>query len=143
MPTSCKIDEYIDRCFEFGIANSLDLEKNKTIILEWNFEELNGISFKKGCYMGQELMSRTKHVGEVRKKIFPFESTEDLSAIPLESEVMVNEEKVGVVKAVFGNRALVMLRLEKLRDLGHIESLHAKIQGIEGTVNRPKWTTEI
>lgn len=50
---------------------SKDMVIDKSIPLEWNMENLNAISFTKGCYMGQELTARTKHVGMVRKNIFP------------------------------------------------------------------------
>jgi hypothetical protein len=46
-----------------------DLEVEKSIILEYGFDRLNAISFTKGCYLGQELITRTKHRGEVRKKV--------------------------------------------------------------------------
>ncbi len=46
-----------------------DLEPEKSIILEYNFEALNAISFSKGCYPGQELMARTKHRGQIRKSL--------------------------------------------------------------------------
>ena len=44
-----------------------DLEQNKTILLEAGFDELNGISWDKGCYMGQELTARTKYRGLIKK----------------------------------------------------------------------------
>ena len=43
-----------------------DLEQNKTILLEAGFDELNGISWDKGCYMGQELTARTKYRGLIK-----------------------------------------------------------------------------
>ena len=46
-----------------------DLEPEKSIILEYGFDNLNAISFTKGCYPGQELMARTKHRGQVRKSL--------------------------------------------------------------------------
>lgn len=49
---------------------SKDMILDKSIPLEWNMENLNAISWTKGCYMGQELTARTKHVGALRKNIF-------------------------------------------------------------------------
>ncbi|HAH46151.1 MAG TPA: hypothetical protein DCM07_15115, partial [Planctomycetaceae bacterium] len=37
-------------------------------LLEANFEELNGVSFTKGCYVGQELTARTKHRAKIKKR---------------------------------------------------------------------------
>ena len=43
------------------------LEQEKAFILEYNFEEMQAIDFDKGCYIGQELITRTKRTGEIRK----------------------------------------------------------------------------
>ncbi|BBK38141.1 glycine cleavage system protein T [Allostella sp. ATCC 35155] len=50
---------------------SRDLPIEKAILLESGFDELNGIDWKKGCYMGQELTARTKYRGLVRKRLMP------------------------------------------------------------------------
>ncbi|ETO24828.1 hypothetical protein RFI_12328 [Reticulomyxa filosa] len=48
-----------------------DLLPDKSIILECNFNFINGVSFNKGCYVGQELIARTHHRGTIRKRIYP------------------------------------------------------------------------
>lgn len=45
-----------------------DLVTNRSIILEYGYDALGALSWTKGCYMGQELMARTHHLGHVRKK---------------------------------------------------------------------------
>ena len=50
---------------------SRDLPVEKALLLESGFDELNGVDWKKGCYMGQELTARTKYRGLVRKRLFP------------------------------------------------------------------------
>ena len=49
---------------------SIDATKAKSLLLEMRFDELNGISWTKGCYMGQEITARMKHRNIVKKKIF-------------------------------------------------------------------------
>ena len=49
---------------------SIDAIKAKSLLLEMRFDELNGISWTKGCYMGQEITARMKHRRIVKKKIF-------------------------------------------------------------------------
>ena len=49
---------------------SIDATKNKSLLLEMRFDELNGISWTKGCYMGQEITARMKHRRIVKKQIF-------------------------------------------------------------------------
>lgn len=50
---------------------SRDLPVEKAILLESGFDELNGVDWQKGCYMGQELTARTKYRGLVRKRLMP------------------------------------------------------------------------
>jgi folate-binding protein YgfZ len=50
---------------------SRDLDADKTVLLEAGFDELHGISWSKGCYMGQELTARTKYRGLVKRRLVP------------------------------------------------------------------------
>jgi len=64
--------KYYSKSFELGIAQ-LDLDKLKEKIfgIENNLDELNGIDFKKGCYIGQENTSRIKLRNKLRRRILP------------------------------------------------------------------------
>ncbi len=106
--------EYRHNRFHLGIPDSEDFEKDRSIILEWGFEELHGISFTKGCYMGQELMSRTKHVGQIRKRILPVQFDEIHGAINIGDSVMYQGQAVGEIKAIHDYLALAMLRLDMI-----------------------------
>jgi folate-binding protein YgfZ len=50
---------------------SRDMEPEKSVLLEAGFDELNGVSWTKGCYMGQELTARTKYRGLVKRRLVP------------------------------------------------------------------------
>jgi folate-binding protein YgfZ len=50
---------------------SRDLVVEKSILLEAGFDELNGVDWQKGCYVGQELTARTKYRGLIKKRLFP------------------------------------------------------------------------
>jgi folate-binding protein YgfZ len=50
---------------------SRDLLVEKSILLESGFDELNGVDWQKGCYIGQELTARTKYRGLIKKRLFP------------------------------------------------------------------------
>jgi folate-binding protein YgfZ len=64
------MDEYEKRRVLYGIAEGKELIDE--IPLECNMDFLNSISFSKGCYVGQELVARTKFKGIIRKRIIPF-----------------------------------------------------------------------
>ena len=57
-----------------------DLETEKTVLLEAGFDELNGISWTKGCYMGQELTARTRYRGLLKRRLLPVAADGDVPA---------------------------------------------------------------
>ncbi len=72
--SSSNIDEYYKFSHKIGIAQkNTDQLKNKIFGIECNFEELNGIDFKKGCYVGQENTARIKLKNKLSKRLFPIE----------------------------------------------------------------------
>ena len=62
--------------------------------LEANFEKLNAIDFKKGCYIGQENTARMKLKGKLRRKLLPISSTEKLN---FGEEIFFNRTKIGKI----------------------------------------------
>ena len=64
--------KYYSKSFELGIPQiNLNKLKDKIFGIENNLDELNGIDFKKGCYVGQENTSRIKLRNKLRRRIFP------------------------------------------------------------------------
>ena len=90
------IDEYYKFSHEIGIAQkSTDQLKNKLFGIECNFEELNGLDFKKGCYVGQENTARIKLKDKLSKKLLPIEVLK--GSIKIDDEVSFNEIKLGKI----------------------------------------------
>jgi len=69
-----KIENYYIQSHKLGIVpKDLNKLKNKLFGIECNFEELNGIDFKKGCYVGQENTARIKLKNKLSKRLLPIE----------------------------------------------------------------------
>jgi len=87
--------EYYDLSYKLGIPqiNTKNL-KEKIFGLECNFEELNAIDFKKGCYVGQENTARMKLKNKLRKKLMPLKSDKKLN---IGSDVNYKDSKIGTV----------------------------------------------
>ena len=69
-----KIENYYHQSHKLGIVpKNLNKLKNKLFGIECNFEELNGIDFKKGCYVGQENTARIKLKNKLSKRLLPVE----------------------------------------------------------------------
>ena len=66
------IDEYYELSHQLGIPQkNMNELQNKLFGIECNFEELNGIDFKKGCYVGQENTARIKLKNKLSKRLLP------------------------------------------------------------------------
>ena len=87
-----------------------DLTQKESIILDYGFDTLNAISYTKGCYLGQELISRTKHTGVIRKKICGFKSE---IFFEKGQDISQNEEKVGKVLGCCNGNYLALINFEK------------------------------
>ena len=87
-----------------------DLEENKSLLLENNFENLNSISWDKGCYVGQEITARMKYRALLKKKIYSLE-IKDGSPI-IGQLIKDNENEFGKIISIKNNSVLAMLRIE-------------------------------
>ena len=85
-----KLENYYIKSHELGIVpKNLNKLKNKLFGIECNFEELNGIDFKKGCYVGQENTARIKLKNKLSKRLFPLKV---ISGELLEDEKIYNND---------------------------------------------------
>jgi folate-binding protein YgfZ len=95
---------------------SRDLPVEKALLLESGFDELNGVDWKKGCYMGQELTARTKYRGLVKKRLFPVRLD---GPLPAPGTLIERDgQEVGEIRSGLGDRALAMLRLDGMKGDG-------------------------
>ena len=93
---------------------SRDLVAEKSILLESGFDELHGVDWNKGCYMGQELTARTKYRGLVKKRLVPIAIDGPLPEPG--TPIMAGDKSVGEVRSGRDGQALALIRLETLED---------------------------
>jgi len=91
---------------------SRDLEAEKSTLLEAGFDELNGVSWTKGCYMGQELTARTKYRGLLKRRLVPVEVDGTLPETG--AAVTKGGAEVGTMRSGRDRRGLALLRLDAL-----------------------------
>ena len=87
-----------------------DLEENKSLLLENNFENLNSISWDKGCYVGQEITARMKYRALLKKKIYSLE-IKDGSPI-IGQQIKDDENEYGKIINIKNDSVLAMLKIE-------------------------------
>jgi tRNA-modifying protein YgfZ len=115
LQTTASADEWDRHRLALGLPDgSRDLEAEKTVLLEAGFDELDGVSWTKGCYMGQELTARTKYRGLVKRRLVPVEVEGPLPAFG--TPVLRNGADVGTMRSGRDARGLAVLRLDALRD---------------------------
>ena len=78
------------------------------------FDQLNGVSFTKGCYVGQEIVSRMEHRGTARRRIVPVSGT--AGKLVEGQPVLGGEVEIGRIGSVAGGRALAMIRLDRAEE---------------------------
>jgi len=83
-----------------------------TFILEAGFERLNGVDFRKGCYVGQEIAARMKHKTELRKGLATVEI--DGSA-PVGTPITAGEKAAGTLYTQAGDQAIAYLRFDRAK----------------------------
>ena len=92
---------YYDFSFNLGIPQlQTNLLKEKLFGIECNFEELNAIDFKKGCYIGQENTSRIKLKKKLNKRLLPFKILN--GSLSENDNITYNEKEIG--KALISNK---------------------------------------
>lgn len=112
--------------YQLGVPEGdQDMIPEKSIPLECGLDELQAISWTKGCYMGQELTARTKYRGLVRKRIFPAKIEGELSE---NKEIFLNDTAVGEVRSFVKSHGLALLRIEALEEGGDFKCGNARIE---------------
>jgi len=113
VPTNAAAAEWDIHRLSLGLPDGArDLESDKTILLEAGFDELNGVSWSKGCYLGQELTARTKYRGLVKRRLVPVDVDGPLP--PCGTPVYRDATEVGTMRSGRDNLGLAVLRLDAL-----------------------------
>ncbi len=88
-----------------------DAQPEEVFAGEALLEELNGVDFQKGCFVGQENVSRMKRRATTRKKFCPIVFEGD--AIPYGATIKAGDAELGTVRTGAAGRAIVLLRLDR------------------------------
>jgi len=113
-----------------GVPGPADWGSDKTYPIEANFDLLNGIDFKKGCFVGQETTSRMKRRGTIKNRMLPFA----LDGAPPSpgAELLNGELRAGVVTSSRDGGGIALVRLDRLDGV-------LTIDGRPAVVSTPDW----
>ncbi len=108
-------DAYEARRIAAGVPDGgVDFTYGDAFPHEANMDRLAGVDFKKGCFVGQEVVSRMKHRGTVRKRVTLFHAEGPAPAPG--TPVTAGEVEIGVTGSRLGEEGLALIRLDKLED---------------------------
>ncbi|MDO9473941.1 MAG: folate-binding protein [Caulobacter sp.] len=114
-----------------GVPGPADWGEEKTYPIEANFDLLNGIDFRKGCFVGQETTSRMKRRGQIKTRMLPI--TFDGPPPAPGAEVLAGELRAGEVLSGGDGRAMASMRLDR------IDGAALTVDGRVVRVERPAW----
>lgn len=140
-----------DRLLEAGAASAADWHAHRIALgvpeggkdfafgdafpHEADMDQLNGVSFAKGCYVGQEVVSRMQHRGTARKRVVIVTASEDIAG---GAGIMAAGAPIGSVGGSAGRTALALLRLDRAAEAtGKGETLLAGTTPV--SIVKPAW----
>jgi folate-binding protein YgfZ len=100
------------------------------------YDQLNGLSLTKGCYVGQEVVSRMEHRGTARKRIVPVVGNAELP--PSGTEIRAGEVAMGTLGSTAGPRGLALLRLDRVAEMRR-KGVPLTAHGVPLEVVLPAW----
>ena len=130
-------DDYETHRIALGVPRGgLDFVYGDTFPHEADMDQLNGVDFDKGCYVGQEVVSRVEHRARARSRVVPiaYDEFAPTSGLP----IMAGEKQVGTLGSTAKGRGLALMRLDRIADaLAAKTTLEAG--GVAVRAVKPSW----
>jgi folate-binding protein YgfZ len=128
------LKDYYSHCHKLGIVpKDLNKLQNKLFGIECNYEELNGIDFKKGCYVGQENTARIKLKNKLSKRLLPINLVQ--GELTEGESIYQNEKEIGKVLI----EKDYPFALIKYRDLNFSENADFNTKEASIKIDKPDW----
>lgn len=129
------LDAYTAHRLDLGVPEGRDFGQDEIFALDGDLEELGGISFEKGCYVGQELTARMKHRGTARKKLLPIEAASGGLPSP-GARITAKGSDLGAITSIYRNQGFALIRLDRLAEA---QGAPLESDGTPISVKKPRW----
>jgi folate-binding protein YgfZ len=119
--------------FGLGVPEATDFGSEKVFAMDGGLDELNAISFTKGCYVGQELTARMKHRGTDRKRLLPVNAPE--AELETGAALVSGGIEIGTMMSSYGDAGFALVRLDRLNDATE----PVLVAGAAVSIVKPEW----
>lgn len=139
---SSDVDHYHAARVEFGVPEGgYDYAYGDTFPHEAGYDLLDGVDFKKGCYVGQEVVSRMQHRGTARKRIVIVRPSDAAAGLPDPgAEIRTATSFIGPLGSTFNGRGLALVRLDRAaKALANGDEM--KAEAVPVTLEVPPWAS--
>ncbi len=132
-------DDYLAKRLMLGVPEGgYDYVLGDTFPHEAGYDVLDGVDFEKGCYVGQEVVSRMQHRSNVRKRIVMVEGDENLP--PSGTEFSTDTSMIGILGSCLDKKGLALVRLDRAaKALAKGDEIMA--EGVGVTLSIPPWAS--
>ncbi|MGD0192023.1 MAG: folate-binding protein [Rhizomicrobium sp.] len=135
-PSGATEERYTAHRLDCGVPEGAEFGQDSVFALDADLDELHGVSFEKGCYVGQELTARMKHRGTARRRILPVATSDGRALAAPDSPLLAGDHDIGTILSTYGPRGFALVRLDRLSG-ANAEGVSAA--GIAVRVSRPSW----
>ena len=133
-PSVSGADAFRELRLKLGVPEGHDFGQDKIFALDSDLDELHGVAFDKGCYVGQELTARMKHRGTARKRLLPIVASATLP--DPEVPITADGREVGMLQSVYGAQGFALLRLDRLEEA---DGATLSADDVTVQITKPDW----
>ena len=129
-------EAYQDHRYRLGIGDASEIGSGELFPHEACYDQFSSVDFSKGCYVGQEVVSRMQHRGTARARLVPVEGSADLPAPG--AKVTVDDRQVGTLLGSHGSNGLALIRLDRAAKAAKAGKL-LSVDGQPINMHKPTW----
>jgi len=129
-------EAYVEHRFKLGISDAAEIGSGELFPHEACYDQFSSVDFSKGCYVGQEVVSRMQHRGTARSRLVPVDAS---SALPSPgAKVMADDRQVGTLLGARGSNGLALIRLDRAAKAARAGTV-LSVDGQQITMHKPAW----
>lgn len=129
-------EAYLDHRYKLGIADAAEIGSGELFPHEACYDQFSSVDFSKGCYVGQEVVSRMQHRGTARSRLVPIDAS---SALPAPgAKVVAGDRPVGTLLGTQGSNGLALIRLDRAAKAAQAGKV-LSVDGQQITMHKPGW----